>query len=85
MNYLQNQLFLLVLDWAGELALPGMFLFHTLANLLALLYSCCSRLEICPDPSSATDPGFMRIFTYRDEDLLSVAHRQSFRSSSAVI
>jgi len=85
MNYLQNQLFLLVLDWAGELALPGMFLFHTLANLLALLYSCCSRLEICPDPSTATDPGFMRIFTYRDEDLLSVAHRQSFRSSSAVI
>jgi len=71
MNYLQNQLFLLVMDWARDMALPGIFLFHTLINISALVYSCFSRLEICPDLPSAP--------------AARTAHRQSFRSSSAVI
>merc|ERR1711892_1049670 len=71
MNYLQNQLFLLVMDWARGMALPGIFLFHTLINISALVYSCFSRLEICPDLPSAP--------------AARTAHRQSFRSSSAVI
>ena len=69
MNYLQNQLFLLVMKWAGEFALPGMFLFHTIVNILAVIHSCCSRLKICP-----ADPPPQRR-----------AHRQSFRSSSSLI
>jgi len=85
MNYLQNQLFLLVLDWAGDMALPGIFLFHTIANVSALVYSCFSRLEICPaPPASPAVPAFMRIITFRNEDLATTASRQSFKSSSAV-
>ena len=85
MNYLQNQLFLLVLDWAGDMALPGIFFFHTIANVSALVYSCFSRLEICPaPPASPAVPAFMRIITFRNEDLATTASRQSFKSSSAV-